>query len=307
MQMSVKNKQTLPGSNICWQVGINLSDSQYLGLYHGKQAHPADQNDVVQRAVQLGCVKMMVTGSNLKESKGALELAERYPGICYGTIGVHPCSSEDFDSHPGGPQQLLAELRSLAQTATASGHAVAFGEIGLDYDRLQHASKETQIIYFERQLDLAIELQLPLFLHMRAASDDFEGLLVPRLDKLPKKGLVHSFTGSREEMEKIVHLGFDIGINGCSMKTEDNIEVVKAVPLERIQIETDGPWCEMRPSHASSKYLKGSEMKGLKAVKKEKWEKGLMIKGRNEPATIVNVAYAVAKIKDVDVEVLAAR
>lgn len=130
----------------------------------------------------------------------------------------------------------------MALKAKSSGSGVAFGEIGLDYDRLQHASKDTQRKYFERQLDLSIEVQLPLFLHMRAASEDFEAILTSKLDKLPKRGLVHSFTGKKEEMEKLVGLGFDIGINGCSMKTEENIEVVKAVPMERLQIETDGPW-----------------------------------------------------------------
>jgi Tat protein secretion system quality control protein TatD with DNase activity len=62
------------------------------------------------------------------------------------------------------------------------------------------------------------------------------------LAKLPKKGLVHSFTGTLEEMKKMVDMGLDIGVNGCSLKTEENLEVVKAMPLDRIQIETDGPW-----------------------------------------------------------------
>ncbi len=118
----------------------------------------------------------------------------------------------------------------------------AFGEIGLDYDRLYHATKEQQLKYFELQLDLAVKLQLPLFLHSRAASEDFERLLGLRLPQLPKKGLVHSFTGTIEEMNRLVAMGLDVGINGCSMKTEENLEVVKAVPLERLQIETDGPW-----------------------------------------------------------------
>ena len=142
---------------------------------------------------------------------------------------------------------------------------------------------------------------MPLFLHSRACSEDFERLLVARLERLPKRGLVHSFTGTLEEMQRIVGMGFDIGINGCSMKTEENIAVVKEVPLERLQIETDGPWCEMRASHASSKYLEGAP-ELPKSVKKEKWQKGFIVKGRNEPATIAHVAHVVARIKDVSVE-----
>lgn len=137
---------------------------------------------------------------------------------------------------------MLTELKTLALESKKAGHAVAFGEIGLDFDRLFFSAKEPQLKYFEAQLDLAVEIQLPLFLHSRAASEDFEKLLAPRLAKLPRRGLVHSFTGTLEEMNRLVALGVDIGVNGCSLKAEENLEVVKAMPLDRIQIETDGPW-----------------------------------------------------------------
>lgn len=136
----------------------------------------------------------------------------------------------------------MTEIRKLAQEGKAAGHAVAFGEIGLDYDRLMLTVKEQQLKYFEKQLDLAVDIQLPLFLHMRAAADDFKRLLVPRLEKLPNKGLVHSFTGTLEEMNSLIALGLDIGINGCSLRAEESLDVVRQIPLDRIQIETDGPW-----------------------------------------------------------------
>lgn len=190
---------------------------------------------------------MMVTGSDLKESKNAVELAEKHRGLCYATVGVHPCSAKTFDTHRGGPDQLLKELTALATDAKERGLVTAYGEIGLDYDRLFLTGKEQQLKYFEAQLEVAVKVQLPLFLHSRAAGEDFERLLSSKLPLLPKKGLVHSFTGTMEEMESLVALGLDIGINGCSMKTEQNLEVVKAVPLERLQIETDGPWVCVRP------------------------------------------------------------
>jgi Tat protein secretion system quality control protein TatD with DNase activity len=137
---------------------------------------------------------------------------------------------------------MLSEIKTLAQVSIASGHTVAFGEIGLDYDRLFLTPKEQQLKYFEWQLDIAEEIQLPLFLHMRAACDDFERLLKPRLERLPKKGLVHSFTGSEEELNRMLAMGLDVGVNGCSLKTDENIDVVRKIPLERLQIETDGPW-----------------------------------------------------------------
>lgn len=222
-------------------------------------------------------------------------------GTCFATIGVHPCSTQDFDKYEGSPEKFTEKLRQLAVTAKSERYAVAFGEIGLDWDRLFLSPKETQLKYFEVQLDMAVELQLPLFLHMRNCFDEFAALIKPRLEQLPKRGLVHSFTGTETEMKALVELGFDIGVNGCSMKTEENIAVVKEIPLERLQIETDGPWCEMRPSHASAKFLTGAPPIP-KAVKKEKWQKGLMVKGRNEPASIPLVAHAVAKIKGISIE-----
>ena len=223
-----------------------------------------------------------------------------------------------FDSYPKGPDALLQDLEILALKSKKAGHATAFGEIGLDYDRLYLTSKEQQLKYFEAQLDIAIKVQLPLFLHSRAAGEDFERLLGTRLSQLPKKGLVHSFTGTVEEMNRLVAMGFDIGVNGCSMKAEENLEVVRAIPMGRIQIETDGPWvnvlpfsfmeawtnvkqCEMRASHASAKY-KAAAPPLPKAVKKEKWERGLMVKGRNEPAYISHVAHVIAGVKGLSIE-----
>lgn len=221
--------------------------------------------------------------------------------MCFATVGVHPCSTQDFEKYSSGPEALLSDLRTLAVEAKRDGDVVAFGEIGLDYDRLFLSPKETQLRYFEPQLDLAIELQMPLFLHSRACSEDFERIMKARLDKLPKRGLVHSFTGTVQEMTALVDMGFDVGVNGCSLKTEENLAVVKEIPLEHLQIETDGPWCEIRASHASSRYLlDGPAMP--KAVKKEKWQSGMMVKGRNEPVTIAQVAHVIGKVKGIPTE-----
>lgn len=243
----------------------------------------------------------MITGSDYTESQNAIKIAEQYPGLCYATVGVHPCSANSLEE---GGEALLEKLKQLAIETRDAGTATAFGEFGLDYDRLFHATKEVQIKWFEKQLDIAVELGMPLFLHSRAAAEDFESILRKRLDRLPKRGVVHSFTGTIEEMKSIVDMGFDVGINGCSMKTEENMAVVKEVPLERLQIETDGPWCEMRPSHASAKYLKDAPDLP-KAVKKEKWNAECMVKGRNEPCAIFKVAYAIANVKGISVEEVA--
>lgn len=231
----------------------------------------------------------------------------------------------DFEKHPGGPDRLISDLKELI--INSHNAFVAIGEIGLDYDRLQWSPKETQLKYFRAQLDLAASLPdcPPLFLHSRAAHEDFLACLKEHHDNLPRRGVVHSFTGTLEEMQELVAEGWDIGVNGCSLRAEESIEVVKAIPLERLQIETDGPWCEMRPTHASARYLKedwvevtGGEgqserdeelakeilgrEKEFKWVKKEKWVEGVLVKGRNEPCMIGRVAVAIARIKGVSLE-----
>ncbi|WQF81543.1 Putative 3'-5' ssDNA/RNA exonuclease TatD, metal-dependent hydrolase [Colletotrichum destructivum] len=346
-------------------IGINLADPIFRGLHHGKQRHPNDLDGVISRAKEVGCSKLIVTGSDFTSSRDALEIAKQYPGVVYTTIGIHPCSSAIFsnsedaaegvhtdpdpskpipDHHepdPGKTETIIAELRNLIKDSTASNSGlVAFGEFGLDYDRLHYCPKTIQTHSFAAQLDLVLETkpQLPLFLHSRAAHEDFVRILKEKfgdkLEKLEKGGVVHSFTGTLEEARELMDLGLYIGINGCSFKTEENCEVVKQIALDRMMIETDGPWCEIRPSHFGYKYLieKKPEANGnaegaampepaqkpqgkkknqkkepevperFKIVKKEKWEEGAMIKGRNEPCMIERVAKAVAGIKEVDVE-----
>ncbi|CAG8452338.1 2887_t:CDS:2 [Diversispora eburnea] len=116
--------------------------------------------------------------------------------------------------------------------------------------------------------------------------------------------VVHSITCNLEEMERIVSLGLYIGINGCSLKTKENLEVAKRVPEDRLMIETDAPWCDIRPTHASHSYLNLSkEMMDLyrpPTCKKEKFQTGFMVKGRNEPCCIGQVLYILASIRGTD-------
>lgn len=271
-------------------IGINLADRVYRGQYRGNQKHPDDLEAVVDRAKQVGCTKLLVTGSDWHSIQDAADLAKEYPGTVYYTAGIHPCSSSIFgvgkstahdeehtapcDPDPSAPipdcavdleksATHMARLKKLLQDAKASntGHLIAFGEFGLDYDRLHFCNKAVQLHSFAAQLKLAaaMEPQLPLFLHSRAAAADFARLLKDafgaRLERLARGGVVHSFTGSSEEMRELLDLGLYIGINGCSLKTEENCAVVRELPLDRLMLETDGPWCEVRPSHAGWKYL----------------------------------------------------
>jgi TatD DNase family protein len=288
-------------------IGANLTDAQFRGRYHGKQHHPGDLESVVSRAEQVGVHKVLVTGSNLKESKEAIKLVRNYPKLMHATVGVHPCHALDID-HSGDPARYLQQIKDLATEGKADGTVRAFGEIGLDYDRLHFAPADVQRKYFKEQLDIASEVGLPLFLHSRAAKDDFHSILSPYLTsgKLPKGGVVHSFTGTLDELRDLLSLGLYIGVNGCSLKNDDNLEAVKEIPLDRLMLETDGPWCEIRPTHSSyKKYLEGIDRNVLvpfEAVKKEKFKSGAMVRGRCEPCSIILVAQVVAGVKQIPVE-----
>ena len=90
---------------------------------------------------------------------------------------------------------------------------------------------------------------------------------------MPAGGVVHSFDGSAEERDAILALGLYIGVNGCSLKTEDNLEVVKGIPGDKLLLETDCPWCDIRPSHAGYKLIK-TRFEGWPQVDKKKWREG---------------------------------
>ncbi len=175
-------------------------------------------------------------------------------------------------------------------------YIVAVGECGLDYDRFHYSDKETQLKAFPIHFEWAEKYKLPMYLHSRNCADDFLKIVNANRDKF-KNGVVHSFTGSKEELKSYLDLGLYIGINGCSLKTEENVENIKLIPLDRMMIETDAPYCEVRNTHASIKYLKD---KFFKAKDKKKFHKNFLVKGRNEPCKIVEINQIVANILEID-------
>lgn len=257
-----------------YDVGMNLSDEMFQGVYRDKKVHKEDVEDVLKRAKFCNVTQMLLTGSSLRESRWTLEQARKYndqqledengnrlyPNLLC-TVGVHPCTVMEFESDP---EKHISLLRDLIQKYRPRGLVRAIGEIGLDYDRLHFTPADRQRQYFEMQLKLAAEFDLPLFLHMRNACDDFLRILVPFVDGSRKDGvqlknkncLIHSFSGSEEDLRKILaHETFWVSVNGCSLKTEENCKVAAQIPLDRLLIETDAPWCEIKRSHASYRYL----------------------------------------------------
>jgi TatD DNase family protein len=159
-------------------IGANLTDAMFQGIYHGKQAHKADLTGVLDRAFDIGLEKIIVTGGNLEQSRQALDLA----GIddrLYSTVGVHPtyCSlfTDPNNGYEGDPDKYQEEL--LVHATSNRAKVVAVGECGLDFERLHFCPKEVQLQYFEKQLILSKKTGLPLFLHCRNAFPEFMGIL----------------------------------------------------------------------------------------------------------------------------------
>lgn len=160
-------------------------------------------------------------------------------------MGCHPTRCGEFGADPTAYYEMLCDALQKHREKI-----VAIGECGLDYDRLNFCDKATQKTYFERQIDLVQQFKLPMSLHCRNAFDDFYEILTRNASKITNGGVVHSFGGTIDQAMKFIDLGFHIGLSGCSLKTEKQLEVVAQIPNGSILLETDCPWCGIRPSHA---------------------------------------------------------
>ncbi|KAF2153577.1 Mg-dependent DNase [Myriangium duriaei CBS 260.36] len=287
-------------------IAVTATANEFAGIYRNKQYHPADFHATLERAKAAGVEKVMLTGMSLPDIEFNTSIAKAHPKQCSVSMGIHPYHAAIPGSDIKPCMDQLAQYINIA-LAQDEYQLSAFGELGLDYDRLNHATKEDQIRVFKAQLDLITTHQwnLPLFLHCRAAFPDFEAIMTPYLPQLPRKGLVHSFVGSPAQMEKLVAMGLDISVNGFSFRDEESLRMVAAVPLDRLHLETDAPWGEVKTtSEVFRRYCRG--VPALPAGKKrDKWDGKCMVKERNESCTISVVAAVVAGLKGVTVEEVA--
>ena len=221
-------------------------------LTHESFRHDFDA--VLQRARTHGVARIIVTGASREGSTHALALAKAHPGRLFATAGVHPHHAIDYDD----AADLL--LRELAQD-----HAVrAVGETGLDYNR-NYSPRDVQLQVFERQPQIAVDVQKPLFLHQRDAHTDFVALLRRYRDKVPAI-VVHCFTDTGEALRDYLALDCHIGITGwiCDERRGTHLrELVREIPANRLMIETDAPYLLPRtvrppPAHRRNEpmYLK---------------------------------------------------
>ncbi len=234
-------------------IGINLTHDSYDG----------DRDAVIARAHAAGVLQMVVTGATLPGTRAAVGLARAHPGRLFATAGVHPHHASDLDG------ASLAELAELARRP----EVVAVGECGLDYFR-DFSPRPAQRECFHRQLELALKVGKPVFLHQRDAHDDFLAIL--REHGNTWHGVAHCFTGTADHLHAYLQLGLAIGITGwiCDERRGAHLlPLLAQIPAARLLLETDGPYLlprDLTPKPASR---------------------------RNEPAYLAHIAAAVARAR----------
>lgn len=202
-----------------------------LNLAHDSFDH--DRDAVIRRAAEVGVTRMVITGSSLASTQAAIALVQQYPQQMRCTAGVHPHHATELDA---------AQLQAFHELARRP-EVVAVGECGLDYFR-NFSPREAQLEAFRRQLELAVEVGKPVFLHQRDAHEDFVALLREMRPKLAG-GVAHCFTAGIQEAREYLDLDLYIGITGwiCDERRGLHLrEVVRYIPADRLLIETDGPY-----------------------------------------------------------------
>jgi TatD DNase family protein len=190
-----------------------------------------DRDEVVGRAIGNGIVKMLLPNIDLQSVDQMLSAVNRYPGICYPMTGLHPTSvKSDYTAQ-------LDKLEKLFDKQIF----IAIGEIGIDLYWDKSLLKE-QIISFRRQIAFAYDNSFPVVIHSRDAFpevfsvlDEFKGIKI--------KGVFHAFTGSLEDAEKAINLGFKLGIGGIvTFKNSGLDRIVYKTGPENLILETDSPY-----------------------------------------------------------------
>ncbi|RLJ23534.1 Sec-independent protein translocase TatD [Chryseobacterium sp. 7] len=242
-------------------IGINLTNKQFYN----------EHEEIINRALDHGVEHMILTGTSIRGSKESAEIAEEYPEILFSTAGIHPHDAKSFN------KQSISELRKLLK----QDHVISVGECGLDFDR-DFSPRPIQEKCYQAQLELAIEVNKPLFLHERSAFKRFNEITDDFLSKLPE-AVVHCFTGTLNEAKIYLDKGFYLGFTG-SISDEKRFkhleDVIKYVPLDRMMIETDAPF--MLPKNMPRTQNR-----------------------RNEPSFLPYVAQTIAHLKKISISEVA--
>jgi TatD DNase family protein len=244
-------------------IGINLAHDSF----------DADREAVIARARAVGVVQMIITGASALGSRQAIALARAAPQRHFATAGIHPHHATELD------EERLAEIESLARQP----EVVAVGECGLDYFR-DFSPRAVQQRAFHQQLELAGRVGKPVFLHERAAHDDFVSI-VREHRRCLAGGVAHCFTGTAEQLHRYLDLDLAIGITGwiCDERRGAHLlPLLREIPAAALHLETDAP------------YLLPRDLKPRPASR------------RNEPMHLRHIAAVVAQARGETLEQLAA-
>jgi TatD DNase family protein len=244
-------------------IGANLTHASFA----------TDLDAVMQRALQAGVRRQIVTGADLSSSRQAADLCAAQASRLWCTAGIHPHHAQSFAA------SQRAELLELLQAPSA----VAVGECGLDYFR-NFSSPQAQRDAFVAQLEIAVAVRKPVFLHQRDAHTDFAAILSD-FQGLLSGGVAHCFTGGAMQMEQYLGFGLYIGVTGwvCDERRGTELrELVPRIPADRLLIETDAPYLLPRDLAPKPKSR------------------------RNEPAYLAHVAHSVAQLRGETLQTVAA-
>lgn len=243
--------------------------------------YPIDGAEIAQSAAAVGVDKVITMGCDVTDSERAIRYTQESSTnqvAVYCGVGIFPSYGENF---------TLGDVETLKELAEDNrDKVVAIGEIGIDHhDDDHHLAEEKQIELLEAQLQLAVDLALPVSLHVRSGkySDAFADLWMV-LDNFSGnntvRGVLHSFTDSLKNLDKCLSYGLSIGVNGIVTfnKEAELDEVYRALPLNRIISETDSPYLAPKPYRGHT----------------------------NQPAYIPNIVAALAAKRGDDVNTLAA-
>lgn len=232
------------------------------------EAFAQDLEETLARAREAGVTRINVVGCDWETSRQAVALAEQYAEI-YAVVGIHPSDSHTYSD------AIEADLLSWGKR----GKVVAIGEIGLDY-HYDDTDEATQDIVFRRQIRLAHRLDLPLVIHSRDAMEETLRVLKEERGEDGHKGVFHCFSGSWEQAQSCLKLGYYLGFDGplTFKNAKKPVRVVEQMPLDRLLVETDCPYLSPEPRRgrrnepAHVRYVAGkvAELRGITAEEAER-------------------------------------
>ena len=210
-----------------------------------------DRKKVIERCHK-NKVWVVNVGINFETSKKAVEVAKKYKGM-FASVGLHPLNLDTGLLKIKNQKEKLEKFFDYQkyEELAKSPKVIAIGEIGLDYYLKPKTKRKREIfkvkqkeLIFE-ELRLAKKLNLPVIFHCRMAHFDLIQFLKENKEVFPKKAVLHSFVGNLEELKEYLNFGYNIGFNGIIFKKIGDIDfkkIIKAVPLEKILVETDTPY-----------------------------------------------------------------